>query len=218
MFQEVNGIRIFYEQSGKGKPIILLHGNGESHKIFDEVTERLIDHYTVYAVDSRGHGESTRVKELSYEAMMEDIAELIRSLKIEKPILYGFSDGGIIGIMLAIKYPDLLSRLIISGANLDPSGIKGRYLMIFRFLYLITKNINYLMMLTQPHIKPEELKKITIPTFILAGKKDIIKEEHTMLIAEGIPASTLQILDGENHMSYVTHNPNLYDIIEPYLD
>lgn len=218
MFQEVNGIHIYYECYGQGMPIILLHGNGESHKIFDKLIDQLKTRFTVYAIDSRGHGKSTKVKELDYAVMTEDIVAFIQRLKIEKPILYGFSDGGIIGILLAIKYPELLSKLIISGANLYPSGIKTLYLNLFRFIYRMTKNVNYAMMLTQPNIEREELKKIGIPTLVLAGSKDMIKEEHTRLIAEAIPDSILRILEGENHMSYVVHSPKLYEIIESFLE
>jgi pimeloyl-ACP methyl ester carboxylesterase len=218
MFQEVNGIRIYYEQYGQGRPIILLHGNGENHKIFNKLINQLQKRYTVYAIDSRGHGKSTKVKELDYETMTEDIVAFIRTLKLEKPILYGFSDGGIMGIILASKYPGLLSKLIISGANLNPAGVKEKDMKLFRLIYRITKSIKFLMMLTQPNIHEEELNKIDIPTLVLAGSNDLIKEEHTRLIANKIPGSTLRILEGENHMSYVVHSPKLYDIINPFLN
>lgn len=217
MFQKVNDITLFYEKTGHGKPIILLHGNGENHEIFDELIKRLESRHTIYAIDSRGHGKSSKVKTLDYHSMAEDIVGFIKVLSIEKPVLYGFSDGGIIGLMIASKYPDLLSKLMISGANIQPSGIKRKYLRIFKFIYYITRNSKYLLMITQPDIKDNELKKITIETLVLAGSNDMIAEEHTMHIATCIPKSTLKIIQNENHMSYVSHSPKLYEIIEPFL-
>ncbi len=217
MFQNVNEITLYYEKTGEGQPILLLHGNGEDHQIFDVLTKQLSNDYSVYAIDSRGHGQSTRVKELDYRSMAEDIVKFIRSLGLVKPILYGFSDGGIIGLMIAATYPELLSKLIISGANLVPEGVKKRYLNLFRFIYYITRSPNYRLMVTQPQISVEELHKIVIPTLVLAGSKDLIKETHTRLIAETIPNCTMQILAGENHMSYVVHSNKLYPILKPFL-
>jgi len=214
---KANGIELFYVKSGQGNPIILLHGNGEDHVIFDVLTEQLSQHYTVYAIDSRGHGKSGRVKTLDYQSMMEDIASFIRELDIQKPILYGFSDGGIIGLLLAIKYPDILSRLIISGANTQPDGIKTIYTILTRIAHFFTRDQKLKLMLTQPDIAKEDLNKIVTPTFILAGSKDFIKDGHTRMIAENIKNSVLRILEGEGHASYVLHSKKLYEIISPYL-
>lgn len=218
MFQKVHDITLYYEKAGQGKPIILLHGNGESHKIFQKLITLLSNQYTVYAIDSRGHGKSSKAKELDYNRMAEDIVEFIRALKLEKPMLYGFSDGGILGLIIASGYPDMLSRLIISGANLKPEGIKRKYFRIFRFIYAISRSSKYRLMLTQPQISDEELQKITIDTLVLAGSDDMIDEAHTKHIADAIPKSTLQIVPGENHMSYVLNNDKLYQIIIPFIE
>jgi pimeloyl-ACP methyl ester carboxylesterase len=127
MYIKVNGIELFYEKYGSGNPIVLLHGNGEDHTIFDVLVLQLSQHHTVYAIDSRGHGKSSSVKSLDYRVMMEDIAAFITKLGIENAMLYGFSDGGIIGLLLAIEHPSMLSKLIISGANTHPGGIKIIY-------------------------------------------------------------------------------------------
>jgi len=121
---EVNGIGIYYEIAGEGPPVILLHGNGEDCRIFDRLVEELKRTNTVFSIDTRGHGKSDPVDSFHYSDMVEDIVSFIDSLKIERPILYGFSDGGIVGLMLASKYPDLLSGLIASGPNLTPKDMK----------------------------------------------------------------------------------------------
>jgi pimeloyl-ACP methyl ester carboxylesterase len=218
MFQKGRDVTLYYEKTGKGRPIILLHGNGESHKIFDKLIPQLSESHTVYAIDSRGHGKSTRVKTLDYNIMAEDTVEFIRMLNIEKPVLYGFSDGGILGLIIAYKYPELLSKLIISGANIHPDGLKITYVKLFRLIYLITRSSKYLLMLTQPNISDEDLSRIRTQTYVLAGSNDMIEEEHTRHISECIPKSTVKILEGENHMSYVIHSPKLYGIIKPFLE
>lgn len=218
MFIKVNGIDLFYEQTGQGKPIILLHGNGENHDIFDVLVKQLSNQYTVYAIDSRDHGQSSKVNTLSYVTMMEDVASFIHELNIPKPILYGFSDGGIIGLLLAIHYPNILSKLIISGANYTPFGVDLKFYLETLYSYLHTKGPKAKMILTQPNMKNEELKQILIPTLVLAGSKDIIRENHTKRIAKHIPNSTLQIIKGEGHGSYIVHSEKLYHIIAPFLD
>ena len=97
----VNGIALHYEKSGEGRPLILLHGNGETHAIFDKALPLLAARFTVYAIDSRGHGESEGADAYHYADMKEDVRCFIQELKLEKPVLYGFSDGGIIGLLLA---------------------------------------------------------------------------------------------------------------------
>ena len=95
MFIHVNGVRLFYEKQGTGKPLILLHGNEEDHRIFDEAIELLKKHYTVYAVDSRGHGQSDKVLEYHYLDMAKDIQEMIEQLELKDISLMGSSDGAI---------------------------------------------------------------------------------------------------------------------------
>lgn len=217
MIINVNNVNIYYEAYGEGLPIILLHGNGESHKIFDKLIDKLKHNYCVYAVDSRCHGKSEKVKEISYDLMSDDMIFFIKKLKIEKPVLYGFSDGGIIGLLVALKEPEILSKLIVSGANLYPSGLK-KYMRFFSEInYLFTKSKLTKMMLQEPNISPDELKNIKTQTVVLAGEKDLIIKEHTQLIADSIPNSTLEIIKNETHGSYIVHSSKIYDIIKKYI-
>ncbi|MDR0324893.1 MAG: alpha/beta hydrolase [Oscillospiraceae bacterium] len=218
MYIKVNGIELFYEKTGQGNPIILLHGNGQSHAIFDVLTKQLSQNYTVYAIDSRDHGKSSKVESLDYKDMMEDVAAFIHELNIEKPILYGFSDGGNIGLLLAIHYPYMLSRLIISGANIHPSGIRPISVFVLRLVYFFTRSRKFKLMLTQPNISITELNSIVAPTLVLAGEKnEFPKYEHTQLIADNIPNSELKILKGESHGSYIINSEKLYGIIKPFI-
>lgn len=210
----VNGIELFYEKEGSGPPLILLHGNGEDHHIFDEAAAVLAKNWTLYRLDSRGHGQSTRVEELHYEDLAEDVIRLIQALELERPVLYGFSDGGIVGILTALRAPDLLSGMIISGANLQPRGMKGLFYWIFRIFNLFRRKPEWEMLLTEPSIRKSDLRTIEIPVYVTAGERDVIRESHTKFIAEHIPESRLDILEGETHGSYVIHTEKLARIIE----
>lgn len=213
MICRVNNTNIHYKKSGTGMPLLLLHGNGETHKIFDKAMPLLTESFTVYAIDSRGHGQSDTALEYHYDDFAEDIRCFIHELKLERPILYGFSDGGIVGLLLAAKYPQLLSQLIISGANLEPEGIRTGWLKLFQCINAIVKEPKMTMMLTEPDITAEMLGRIVIPTTVLAGSRDMVKQSHTQYIADNIPNSKLNILRGEGHGSYVLHSTKIVKLI-----
>ncbi len=209
----VNGIDLYYEQEGSGNPLLLVHGNGEDHTIFDKLVPLLKTRFTVYAIDSRGHGKSSKVETFDYQSMADDLVAFITILGLDKPMLYGFSDGGILGLLLASQHPDLLSRMVISGANVTPDGIRTGWLRLFRFIYRLTKEPKIRMMLEQPNIDAGQLARISIPTMVVAGSHDMIARGHTEYIAAHIPGSRLKILAGEGHGSYVVHSVKLYPII-----
>ena len=214
---EVNGININYEVYGNGIPIILLHGNSENYKIFDKLIEKLKSNYKVYAIDSRCHGESDNANKISYDLMADDIIKFINKLHITKPILYGFSDGGIVGLLIAIKEPNLLSRLIISGANISPDAVSKKFIIFSKIAYFFTKNKLIKMMIDEPNIPVTDLNKIKVQVHILVGEDDVIKLEHTKLIKDNIKNSTLEIIKSENHGSYIIHSEKLYDILKKYI-
>ncbi|MFT4004331.1 MAG: alpha/beta hydrolase [Lacrimispora sp.] len=157
MYVSVNGETLFYKVSGNGPAILLVHGNGEDHRIFDETAELLESNYTVYAMDSRGHGKSSKTEALGYEAMAEDVAGFVRALNLERPAYCGFSDGGIIGLLAAIRHPDLFSKMVLCGANTCPQGLKGRWLKFFGLLESLRHDPKLLMMLREPRITTESL-------------------------------------------------------------
>lgn len=209
MILETSKVSLYYEKSGEGRPLILLHGNGEEYSIFDEAVTVLSEHFTVYAVDSRGHGKSSTVSEFHYADMAEDIREFIEKLQLEKPIVYGFSDGGIIAILLAIKHQHLLSQILVSGVNTKPTGVKWHWYVIFKIMYIFNKSPLFKLMLTEPDITTDELATIKIPVHITAGSKDMISMRHMQKIADDIPGSTFTVFEGEDHGSYITHSDKI---------
>jgi len=212
-----NGIEINYEVYGAGEPFVLLHGNGEDHTIFYELIEDLKNDYTVYAIDSRSHGKSGE-GELSYSLMAEDVKCLIESLNLEKPIVYGFSDGGIIGLVLASKYPDLISTLISSGANVTPSGLKWYIRAFFKVQNFFKPSPFLSLMINEPNITSEDLNGIKANVLVLCGSRDMVPYKHSEYIARNIPNATFKVLKGETHGSYVINSKKLYPIIKSYLN
>ena len=208
----VNGVHLYYEKSGEGIPVLLLHGNGESLKIFNALASSLSARYTVYSIDTRGHGKSQKGVLISYDLFCEDIYQFISALNIKKPLIIGFSDGAITAIKIAVKYPELLGGILLCGANLYPEGLKTKYLKLFKIFKRFSPLIK--LMCEEPNISPSDLEKITVPATVIAGENDMIKEDHTRLIASNIKISELFILKGKTHTSYVIGKTVLKKYIE----
>lgn len=209
----VNGVTLHYERYGNGTPLLLLHGNGESADIFDRAIPLLSSHFTVIAVDTRGHGKSSPVSCYHYRDMAEDIIALIRALSLQKPVLYGFSDGGIVALLVGMLAPSLCSRLIVSGVNTHWRGLDADFLRSARREYKKTKNPLLRLMLTEPNIPFRDLGKITVPVDLIAGQHDLIRPQHTLKIARSIPRCSLHILAGETHESYIVHSEKIAKIL-----
>ncbi len=212
MFQHVNGIELYYEVKGNGRPLLMVHGNGEDHTIFDEASEILKDRFTVYLIDSRDHGQSTKVSDLHYSDMADDLLVFLNDLDLKDVTFYGFSDGGILGLLLAQK-TDRISRLIVSGANMTPNGVKGWLKTVIKIMYFFNKDGKLRMMLREPNITAEELSSIKVPTTVIAGEKDLVIRKETEAIAAAIPGSKLRIIKGEGHGSYIVHKTAVADLI-----
>lgn len=206
-------VMLHYERQGSGYPLILLHGNGESSGIFDAAISLLAARFTVYAIDSRGHGQSSPVSEFHYADMAQDVADFIRLQGLEKPIVYGFSDGGIIALLLAIRHPDRIGGIIGSGVNVRPDGLKRRWLWLFRLMNRFRPDPLVTLMLTEPDISDDELRSIRCPAVITAGSRDMLRQSHMRHIAETIPGGKYLLLPGEGHGSYIVHSGKIAEII-----
>lgn len=205
----VNNTTLYYEKAGGGAPLILLHGNGESHEIFREAIPLLAEHFTVYTPDTRGHGNSAPAAQLHYTDMADDLAAFIDALGLGQPAVYGFSDGGIAAILLALRYPERVSRIAASGANLRPQGLTRSFLNGIRKEYRETGSPLLKLILEEPDISARDLKTIKIPALVTAGERDIVRRSHTRTIAAALPCSELLIIQGETHDSYVVHSTKL---------
>ena len=207
---KVNGITLEYSKEGTGEPLILLHGNGENHHIFDKLTEKLKEKFTVYAIDSRNHGKSSMTNDFSYETMAEDVFSFINALEPGGVSLVGFSDGAVISLFLALKYPDIIKKMALLGVNLKPSDFKKDCYEYVKKEYEKTKNPLFKLMLEEPNIELDRLAGINIPSLIIAGEDDIFYRKTFTDVAETMPYAELMILEGHNHDSYITGSDLLY--------
>ncbi len=206
-------MNLYYERCGAGQPLIMLHGNGEDCTIFRKAASVLQRYYTVYCLDSRGHGKSPRVSEYHYADMAQDVVEFIETMHLEKPVLYGFSDGGIIALLIAIDHPDLLDRVIGSGVNVRPDGLKPGWMKIFRWIYEKSPSPLFKLMLTEPNITPEMLQKITVPVTLFGGDRDMIQRSHMQEIARNIPNGVFKEIPHANHSSYIVNSKEIAHLI-----
>lgn len=201
-------------EQGSGEPLILLHGNGEDAGYFVHQMEPFSRHFRVIAVDTRGHGQTPRGEApFTIRQFAEDLRAFMDTQGIVKASILGFSDGGNIAMVFALKYPERVDRLILNGANLDASGVK-RSVQIpidigYRMASLFArrspearKNVELLgLMVNDPDVKPDELGRIQAPTLVIAGDRDMIKESHTRLIAAHIPDARLVIIPGDHFIA-----------------
>ena len=207
-------ISLHFVEQGGGKPLILLHGNGEDGSYFKHQINCFSADYRVIAIDTRGHGQSPRgEKPFTIVQFAEDLHDFMDEKGIAKAILLGFSDGGNIALTFALKYPERVERMIVDGANLFPRGVKPLYQWPIEIGYRIAKLFakksdkakQYAemlgLMVNEPHIDPVELARLTLPVLVVAGTKDMIKESHTRLIHKSLPNAQLAILDGDHFVA-----------------
>lgn len=214
----VNGTGLHYAMEGDGAPVVLLHGNGEDHSLFDLLTDQLTEAgYRVYAPDSRGHGESDPVDEFHYADMAEDIFQFIRDLGLEKPALYGHSDGGIIALILEMNHPGTLGAMAVSGTNLHPEGLISSFIREFTEINKTKHDPMITLMLTEPHIDPEDLKKIRIPVLVTAGEHDLVRPEETERLSAALPDCQTVIVPEADHGSYIENSPCMGEMLLGFL-
>ena len=207
-------ISLHFVEQGGGKPLILLHGNGEDGSYFKHQINCFSADYRVIAIDTRGHGQSPRgEKPFTIVQFAEDLHDFMDEKGIAKAILLGFSDGGNIALTFALKYPERVERMIVDGANLFPRGVKPLYQWPIEIGYRIAKlfakksdkakqNAEMLgLMVNEPHIDPVELARLIMPVLVVAGTKDMIKESHTRLIHNSLPNAQLAILEGDHFVA-----------------
>ena len=231
-------ITLHYIEQGSGTPLILLHGNGEDSSYFVHQIEYFKERYRVIALDTRGHGQSPRgEKPFTIRQFAEDLHDFMDEKGIKKAHILGFSDGGNIALVFALKYPERVDHLVLNGANLDASGVKPStqipivigYRMASAFSSFGKKlsvkkdgekgggssvaekarrNAEVLgLMVNDPNIRPEELSENKNPDFIkmkklvIAGDKDMIKDEHTRLIYANLPNAEIRVLHGTHFIA-----------------
>lgn len=221
-YAPVNGMQMYYAVFGAGDPVLLIHGGLGHADIWASQVATISKTHKVIVADSRGHGRSTRTEQpYGYDLMASDYLALLDYLKIDKTALVGWSDGGIIGIDIALHHPERLTRLFAQAANVTTDGVDPGVMTNKTFAaYIDRSGRDYKKMSktpdqydafvaqishmweSEPAWTKEQLGKITTPTAIVAGDHDeAIKREHTEYMASAIPGAKLIILPNASHFA-----------------
>jgi pimeloyl-ACP methyl ester carboxylesterase len=239
-YEQVNDIKMYYEVYGEGDPLLLISGNNGSIANWSGVIPFYAKKYKVIACDSRAQGRSyDSDKEITYSLMASDYNQLLNKLQLDSIYLFGWSDGGIIGLDMAINYPSKIKKMVIAGVNFvhDTTALYPRVIEtfsslkatpfeelpeLFRQSYTtlspqperarITFNKLMDLILNYPDYSASDLAKINAPTLVIAGDHDLIREEHTLKLFQSIPHSQLLILPGTSHIGLL-EKPDLINII-----
>ena len=221
-YAPVNGIQMYYAVYGAGNPILLIHGGLGHADIWANQVIELSKTHKVIVGDSRGHGRSTRNEQpYGYDLMASDYLALLDFLKVDKVALVGWSDGGIIGLDIAMSHPERLTKLFAQAANVTVDGVDpavanngtfGAYIermgkdyakfsktpdQYNAFVEQISK-----MWASEPAWTKEQLAGIKVPTAIVLGDHDeAITRAHTDYMAASIPGAKLIILKDASHFA-----------------
>jgi pimeloyl-ACP methyl ester carboxylesterase len=221
-YADLGDAKIYYEEYGKGEPLILMHGNNGSIADFYQQIPFFSKYYRVIAIDTRGQGRSTDLtkKEYSYQEFADDLLKITQQLKLDKVNILGWSDGGNTGLIFNAEHPELVAKLITIGANLNPLGVKEEVIQMFKQQRSANEGKDQRLvklMLNHPNITAEQLAKIKNPTLIIAGANDVIKEEHTRSIHNFIKNSELQIIPNATHYVPFEQPEKLNELVLKFL-
>jgi len=231
-YYNIRGFKMYVEVYGQGQPLLFIHGNGGAINNFTKQIPYFSKKYKVIIADSRAQGKSADAADsLTYEMMADDYAALLDQMKIDSAYVVGWSDGGINGLLMAIRHPEKVKKLAITGANLRPDTTA-----VFQEVWdMVTPMYNDLkakpdknemekggykllkLLVENPHIPLSDLQKISCPTLVIGGDHDVIKEEHTMEIYQNIPKAYLWILPNSGHSTPIVYANEFNSKIDSFI-
>ena len=215
-------VELYYREQGEGEPLILLHGNGEDSRYFTKQIRYFSEKYRVIAVDTRGHGRTPRgTAPFTIRQFSEDLKNLMEKLGIKRAHILGFSDGGNIALVFALRYPKMVDHLILNGANLNARGMKlsvqipimaeyRKELLIMQLCrrfnpWLAAKawrKVEVLsLMVNDPNIPVKALRRLSMPVLVIAGTRDMIRHSHTKQIGREIPGAETVFVPGDHFVA-----------------
>ncbi len=214
---------IYYEVSGHGTPLFLLHGNGGSGRYFEKQVPVFSRYFTVYTVDSRAHGRSTNTSiDLTFEQMADDLYNIMVQEQLPQADIVGFSDGANLAMVFTKKYPESVHRLVLNAGNTIVQGVHFpvRILTAIEYIYLrllalfsqkAKQRLAIVRLMVQDiTITALDLKQISQKTLVLVGKHDIIKRSHSMYLAKEIPHATFVLIPRQGH-SFARKDPKTFN-------
>lgn len=208
------GVTLYYETYGQGEPLLLVHGNGGSLGQFAAQIDYFKAKYKVIAMDSRDQGRSSDSAEpITYEKMTDDLAALIDHLKTGPVDVVGYSDGGVEALLLGVRHPDKVKKIVSFAANLNPGpdAFDPEIDAMFKSMMELPDDVKSTlagkrqlkvvgMVLKEPNIAPALLSKIMAPTLVLAADHDIVRLEHMITIYKSLPNAQLAIFPNSTHL------------------
>lgn len=241
-YADVNGMRMYYELSGNGPALILLHGGAGTCRMWDRYTPMLTQHFCTMMPDSRAHGRSDNpAGTLSYHTMADDIAELVRVLSLDRPLIVGYSDGGGIGLELAIRYPGVARAYVMGGVSYRSTGMGGtgdegmaaieQWLSsmvpgwrephdLFHgpdYWKTLLKQL-YALWNSPFEYGAAELGQIREPTLILLGDRDEVNPlDQSVEMYRMIPNAELAIMPGAKHTSILPYSEVFASLLLDFL-
>ena len=225
-YSQVNGLKMYYEIHGHGKPIVLIHGGGSTiHTNFGKIIPILSKNRLVIAVELQAHGRTNdRNADLTFEQDADDVATLLKNLNIDKADFFGFSNGGTTTLQIAIRHPELVDKIVLGSALAKRNGVPDWFWGFMENAKLenmpellkvgykkVAADTNGLQvmhdrdakrMVNFKDIPEEKIKSIKAPTLIIIGDKDIITPEHAIELHRQIANAELAIIPG-GHGQYI---------------
>jgi len=225
-YSQVNGLHMYYEVYGHGKPLVLIHGGGStSQTTFGKAIPLFAKSRKLIAVELQAHGRtSDRDAELSFEQDADDVVTLLKNLNIEKADFFGFSNGGTTVLQIAIRYPEIVDKIVLGSAlakgngvpdwfwdfmnkaSLDnmPEQLKTAYREVAPdpdgLQIMHDKDARRMQHFTD--IPDEQIRSVKVPTLIIIADKDVITSEHALELHRLIDHSELAIIPGV-HGEYI---------------
>jgi pimeloyl-ACP methyl ester carboxylesterase len=230
-FYNIRGFNMYCEVYGQGQPLLIIHGNGGSINNFIKQLPYFSQKYKVIIADSRAQGRSIdKGDSLTYEMMADDYAELLTQLSVNSAYVIGWSDGGINALLLALRHPEKVKKMAITGANLRPdsSAVFQEVWDMVRPAYNMLKKAKkqneqmkaqfklLRLLCDQPHIATTDLHGIKAPTLVIGGDHDVIKEEHTLEIYKNIPKAYLWILPNSGHSTPIVYADMFNQVVDDF--
>lgn len=229
---EVNGAHLYYETYGTGRPVVLLHGGlGTIHTSFAKLIPDLAREHRVIAIEQPGHGHAPdRAGSYSYARQADDTAALLSAIGVTGADLVGFSDGGIIALLLGSRHPALVRKVVASGANVRADGIEAKPLKWMRettpeeFVvkmsgggrreayeaaspdgpahWKVVAGKVRALWVTDPPFEAAELSRVSAPVLIVVGDRDTIRAEHALEMYRTVPRGQLLVLPETAHDTF----------------
>ena len=200
--------------------LVWLHGNGENLHVFDPLIHYFLPYYRVIAIDTRGHGQSTRgTASFNFYTFAADLIAVLDELLIDKAHIVGFSDGAITAIHAALTAPERISSIMLLGANYHSNGLRLITRLQIRVAYACLSVASLFsakmrrrkeiwgLMLHQPSLTLEELSRITVPTLVITGENDMVSEYHSNELSSAIVSSRRLIIPNGDHF-WMVKNPD----------